>query len=230
METVTYGKHTIAFDLRFAKRKTLGITVYPDLNVVVTAPEGANEEKVCSKVQSKARWILKQLRGFEKYQPLSNPKNFVSGETHLYLGRQYLLKVEQSKTASVKLKGKYLRIQTNKPEKTEELLYDWYRLKAYYHFSNIVENLLPEFERNDLKVNELIIRKMKTRWGSCTPEGTITLNLHLIKAPKRCIEYVILHELCHLIHHKHDMKFYHLLNSMMPNWKKWKERLEVTLA
>jgi predicted metal-dependent hydrolase len=71
---------------------------------------------------------------------------------------------------------------------------------------------------------------MKTRWGSCTPGGTITLNLHLIKAPRRCIEYVILHELCHLINHKHDTKFYQLLNSMMPNWKKWKEKLEITLS
>ncbi|MGF1671880.1 MAG: M48 family metallopeptidase, partial [Balneolaceae bacterium] len=125
---------------------------------------------------------------------------------------------------------KFLRVQTNKPEKAEELLYDWYRLKADYHFSNIVEDLLPEFERNDLKVKELIIRKLKTRWGSCTPDGTITLNLHLIKAPKRCIEYVILHELCHLIHHKHDAEFYKLLNSKMPGWKSWKEKLEITLA
>lgn len=229
METITYGRHTIDFKLRFAKRKTLGIAVYPDLNVVVTAPEGVNDDKVYTKVKSKARWILKQLRGFEKYQPLSNPKDFVSGETHLYLGRQYLLKVGKSKHVSVKLKGKYLRVQTSKPDKVEELLYDWYRLKALYHFSNIVEDLLPEFERNDLKVNELIIRKMKTRWGSCTTDGTITLNLHLIKAPKRCIEYVILHELCHLIYHKHDAKFYQMLHSMMPNWKRWKEKLEVTL-
>ena len=72
METVIYGKHTIDFELRFAQRKTLGIAVYPDLNVVVTAPEGASDEKVYSKVKSKARWIMKQLRGFEKYQPLQS--------------------------------------------------------------------------------------------------------------------------------------------------------------
>lgn len=84
--------------------------------------------------------------------------------------------------------------------------------------------------RKEIKVKDLIIRKMSTRWGSCTPAGTITLNLNLIKAPRRCIEYVIIHELCHLVYHKHDARFYKLLHSLMPNWEKWKERLEVTLA
>ena len=230
MESVAYGKKSIEFELKYSKRKTLGIAVYPDLNVIVTAPETAKRDKILEKVQSKSRWILKQLRKFEKYQPLTKPKEFVSGETHLYLGRQYLLKVEKSNSGSVKLKGKYLRVKTKNPKKTEELLFDWYRLKAQVHFSRIIEELLPEFEKKDLKVKELVIRKMKSRWGSCTSEGTITLNLHLIKAPKRCIEYVILHELCHLIHHKHDAEFYQLLNSMMPQWKYWKERLEITLS
>lgn len=230
MESVTYGRQTVEFELKFSKRKTLGIAVYPDLNVVVMAPENEKREKILEKVQSKSRWILKQLRKFEKYQPLTKPKEFVSGETHLYLGRQYLLKVEKSNSERVKLKGKYLKVKTKNPQKTEELLYDWYRLKAQVHFSNIIEELLPEFEKQDLKVEELAIRKMKSRWGSCTPDGTITLNLHLIKAPKRCIEYVILHELCHLIHHKHDAQFYQLLHSMMPNWKRWKEKLEITLS
>lgn len=230
MESVSYGKHKVEFELRYAQRKTLGIVVYPDLNVVVTAPESASREKVFEKVQSKSRWILKQLRKFEKYQPLSKPKQFVSGETHLYLGRQYRLKVEKNNSHSVKLKGKYLHVKTKDLQKAEELVYGWYRLKAQVHFSNIVDDLIPEFKKNDLKVKELVIRKMKSRWGSCTPDGVITLNLHLIKAPKRCIEYVILHELCHLLHHKHDARFYRLLNSKMPNWKKWKEKLEITLA
>lgn len=230
MESITYGNRQIGYELKYSNRKTLGITVYPDMNVIVTAPEKADHEKIQQKIQSKARWIIKQLRKFEKYQPLSKPKEYVSGETHLYLGRQYLLKVEKSKTESVKLKGRYLKVKTKDPDKAEELVFDWYRLKAKVHFSNILDDLIPQFEKHDVRVKELIIRKMKSRWGSCTNEGVITLNLHLIKAPKRCIEYVILHELCHLIHHKHDARFYQLLNSMMPNWKKWKEKLEITLS
>lgn len=116
------------------------------------------------------------------------------------------------------------------PKKMEELVDDWYRFKARIHFSNILEELLPEFKTFDLKIKELNIRKMNTRWGSCTTGGVITLNLYLIKASKRCIEYVILHELCHLVYHKHNSEFYKLLHSKMPEWKRWKERLELTLA
>lgn len=230
MNRIYYGQKQIEYELRFSERKTLGIAVYPDLNVVVTAPENTGEEKIKAKVKSKARWILKQLRSFERYQPLSKPKEFVSGETHLYLGRQYLLKVEKSTANRVRLKGRYLHVETKNRDKTEELLNDWYRLKAQVHFNAILEEILPEFEHYKLNINELHIRRMEKRWGSCTPGGVITLNLYLIKAPRRCIEYVILHELCHLIHHRHDASFYRLLHSKMPAWKHWKEKLEITMA
>lgn len=230
MKTIAYGNKRIEYKLKYTNRKTLGIAVYPDMNVVVTAPEKAEFDKIQDKVSSKSRWILKQLRKFEKYQPLSKSKDFVSGETHLYLGRRYRLKVQKAKEESVKLKGKYLQVKVKDLFKTEEVVLEWYRSKAKMHFSTILNNLIPQFEKHDIKIKELVIRKMKKRWGSCTKEGVITLNLHLIKAPTRCIKYVILHEICHLIHHKHDAEFYRLLNSKMPNWEKWKERLEITLA
>src|SRR5690554_4051290 len=122
MNTIAYGEKMIRYELQFTNRKTLGITVYPDMNVVVTAPEDVSREKIQRKVKSRARWILKQLRTFEKYQPLSKPKDYVSGETHLYLGRQYLLKVEKDSVNQVKLKGKYLRVKTGNKKKTEELV------------------------------------------------------------------------------------------------------------
>ncbi len=232
MNSIVYGGTEIKFELNFSSRKTLGLTVYPDQTVVVNAPLGTEYENVEKKVKAKARWILKQLRQFEKYLPQTKRKEFVSGETHLYLGRQYLLKVvkDSRNVDQVKLKGRYLFTQVKNKNRVEATLNEWYRAKASIHFQNIVEDLLPEFENHDLKVKELKIREMKKRWGSCTKDGVITLNLHLIKAPKRCIQYVILHELCHLIYHKHDANFYRLLNSMMPNWKRWKEKLEITLA
>ncbi len=232
MKSITYGNHQIEFELNFSSRKTLGLTVYPDQTVVVNAPLGTEYESVEKKVKSKARWILKQLRQFEKYLPNTKKKEYVSGETHLYLGRQYILKITSNSGASshVKLKGRYLNVQVNNKRRVEATLKEWYRARASIHFQTIVEDLLPEFENHDLKVKELKIREMKKRWGSCTTEGVITLNSELIKAPKRCIQYVILHELCHLIYHKHDANFYRLLNSMMPNWKRWKEKLEITLA
>lgn len=230
MITLTYGKKEVTCELKYADRKTLGIAVYPDLSVVVTAPLQTDYNKIIQKVQSKSRWIFKQIRSFERFQPLTKAKKFETGESHLYLGRQYMLKVEKANTNEVKLKGKYLQVKTKSLKKAEELVLSWYRLKAQIHFINILEELLIEFEDKQIHISELNIRNMKKRWGSCTKDGVITLNLHLIKAPKRCIEYVIIHELCHLIHHKHDAKFYQLLNSKMPNWKHWKEKLELTLA
>lgn len=229
MPAVTYGNQTIAYELRYSQRKTLGIEVYPDMRVLVTAPEGTPDENIKTKLRTKARWILRQLRAFEKYQPLSTPKQFISGETHLYMGKEYILKVQKSDTESVKLRGRYFWVNARKPEKAEKLLTEWYREKASLHFLAIMDDIAPAFEQQ-LGTHDLIIRKMSTRWGSCTPGGTITLNLNLIKAPRRCIEYVILHELCHLVYHKHDKRFYQLLQSKMPSWKKWKERLELTLA
>lgn len=232
MKSIAYGNQQIEFELNFSSRKTLGLTVYPDQTIVVNAPIGTEYTSIEKKVRSKARWILKQIRQFEKYLPHTKRKEFVSGETHLYLGRQYLLKVvkHSRNLDQVKLKGKYLLTQVKNKNRVEAVLNEWYRVKASIHFQTIVEELLPEFESHDLNVKELRIREMKKRWGSCTKDGVITLNLQLIKAPKRCIQYVILHELSHLIYHKHDANFYRLLNSMMPNWKRWKERLEITLA
>lgn len=230
MNSITYGNRKIEFELNFSDRKSLGLTVYPDQTVVVNAPKDAETEKIEQKVKSKARWIVKQLRQFEKYLPQSVQKEYVSGETHLYLGRQYILKVEEGSSETVKLKGKYLKVQTKNKVRAESLVNDWYRAKAQLHFYYILEELLPEFSKHDIKLKELKIQDMKKRWGSCTQDGVITLNTQLIKAPKICIQYVIIHELCHLIHHKHDARFYQLLNSKMTNWKRWKEKLEVTLA
>ena len=109
MKSITYGNQQIEFELNFSSRKTLGLTVYPDQTVVVNAPLGTEYENVEKKVKSKARWILKQLRQFEKYLPNTKKKEYVSGETHLYLGRQYILKVTSNSGVScqVKLKGRY---------------------------------------------------------------------------------------------------------------------------
>ncbi len=111
----------------------------------------------------------------------------------------------------------------------KKLLTDWYREKAVIHFEDTLKKILPLFARYDISEPELQIRHMPTRWGSCTTKGKVILNPELIKAPKGSIEYVIIHELCHLIHHNHTKAFYELQESIMPDWKKWKERLENTL-
>jgi predicted metal-dependent hydrolase len=140
------------------------------------------------------------------------------------------LRIEESEFDQVKLfRG---RILVLKKENTspKHLLSEWYREKAVSHFDDTLKKILPLFLRFDMLLPELQIRHMPTRWGSCTSRGKVILNPELIKAPKGSIEYVIIHELCHLIHHNHTRAFYELQSAIMPDWKKWKERLEKTLT
>ena len=160
---------------------------------------------------------------------MTPPRKYINGETHLYLGRQYKLRVEKATNNSVKLYRGRLIIMRKENSSAKNLLSDWYKEKASVYFEESLKNILPRFARYNINQPELQVRNMATRWGSCTPNGKVILNPELIKAPKGSIEYVIIHELCHLIHHNHTRAFYDLQETIMPEWKKWKERLENTL-
>ncbi|MGE0930194.1 M48 family metallopeptidase [Peijinzhouia sedimentorum] len=229
IETLKFGSKVINYELSFQDRKTLGIRVYPNCKVRVIAPFDTTEEKLEAKLREKAPWIIKQQIEFLSYHPLTPPRKYINGETHLYLGRQYKLRVEKAATNSVKLYRGRLIIMRKENSSAKNLLSDWYKEKASVYFEETLKNILPRFARYNINQPELQVRNMATRWGSCTPNGKVILNPELIKAPKGSIEYVIIHELCHLIHHNHTRAFYDLQETIMPDWKKWKERLENTL-
>lgn len=219
---VQYGETTIEYDLTFASRKTLAINVHPDLRVSVTAPEGTEPEAVQSRVRKRASWILRQQQELELYLPQTPPRQYVSGETHYYLGRQYRLKVIQDDAEWVKLDRGHLYVRTT--DKTdaaqvEALLDRWYMRQAWRVYHERLRELLPRFERFDLPEFELRIKKLEARWGSCTAGGIVTLNLRLIQVSKKYIDYVIVHELCHLIEHNHSKRFYLLLDHLLPDWR-----------
>lgn len=226
---IKFGSKRIDFQLLFGSRKTLGIKVYPDCTVTVTAPNGADLDRILTKLKEKAPWIQKQQNEFLSYHPLTPPRKYVNGETHLYLGRQYRLKLQPARIDDVKVsRGKivvYVRQGSAK-----RVLEKWYREKAGEYFSKVLRQQLPRFMDFKIKQPELLVRVMRTRWGSCTRTGQVILNPELIKAPKICIEYVVVHELCHLVHHNHTKKFYSLQQRMMPDWLKAKERLERALV
>ena len=110
------------------------------------------------------------------------------------------------------------------------MLNDWYRSKAKEVLQALLDEVMVKAPQFHGKIRAMQVKAMPKRWGSCTPGGTITLNSELVKAPKACIEYVILHELCHLTHPNHTKQFYNLLTSLMPDWPKWKDRLERSMA
>ncbi len=227
--TIQYGNSEITFDLEYADRKTLGISVHPDNRVVVIAPLDSSQQKINEKIKSKASWILRQKEFFLSFHPLTPPRKYISGETHLYLGKQYRLKVKKSQVENVKLSKGYFLVSTAEPMnalKVKSLLIAWYNEKAEVHFHEMLQNVKPIFKQFSTEKVELKMKWMKKRWGSCNDKGQITLNTELIKASKKCIEYVLIHEMCHLGYLNHSRSFYSLLEQHLPNWKKTKYELE----
>lgn len=229
-QRIQFGSKEIVFDLQYQERKSLGITVYPDRKVRVKAPVDTTIEKVLEKVRKRAPWILKQQSYFLSFEPLTPPRRYLSGESHLYLGRHYRLKIYDSPENEVKLKRGFLEVYTSERSKARTLVQDWYRERATMKFPEIAEKWIERFKKYGVEPSAFVIKWMDKRWGSCTPNGKIILNVELMKAPKGCIEYVVVHELCHLVHHDHSAAFLALQTKEMADWGKWKERLERLLA
>ena len=227
---IQFGSTTIDFILEYSDRKSLGITVTPEMEVLVKAPTDTTIEKVKEKIRKKAPWIIKQKSFFLSFQPKAPKRKYLSGETHLYLGRQYRLQILIAQEESVKLKGKSIEVTASVKSRAKDLLENWYFQHAQTKFHEIAEPLIVKFKKYKLEPSSIVLRYMPTRWGSCTSKGKIILNPELIKAPKGCIEYVIIHELCHLIHHDHTQKFIDLQTKEMKDWEKWKMKLEKLLA
>lgn len=230
---IQFGPERIVFQITFSRRSGLTITVEPNQSVIVRAPQGRTVDEVKARVKRRAPWILKQQQHFLQFSPLPVDRKYVSGETHWYLGRQYRLKVIEGTSETVKLRGRFLWVHTsnkNKQGRIESQVHAWYR----EHAVALISDRLVSVERIAAKANITIpvvrFRRMAKRWGSCAKSGTITINTELIKAPVQCIDYVIVHELCHLKHRNHSPAFWRLLSKLMPDWEARKRRLEtVTL-
>jgi len=227
---IQFGSKQINFQLEYSSRKSLGITVKPDLSVLVKAPVDTSLEKVKEKLRKKAPWIIRQQSFFLYFNPKTPARKYISGETHLYLGRQYRLKIIQNNFESVKLKWKYIEAKVTDKTRAKQLVVEWYSQNAKLKLRTIAQPLIDNFKKYNIEPSSIVLRDMPTRWGSCTPKGKIILNPELIKAPKGCIEYVIIHELCHLVHHDHTQKFIDLQTKEMRDWEKWKMKLEKLLA
>lgn len=230
-DSVQYGSNHIEYTCIEAERKTLGITVLPDMQVLVSAPTGTEREFIRARVQKKARWIIQKQEYFSQFFPRTPERQYIGGETHLYLGRQYRLKLIKSESPLVKLSGRYILVQNSntQPESVRTLLEQWYKERAKIKFPERLGVCSQDFEKYNIVLPELLIREMSRRWGSLTPNKRIILNTELIKTPMSCIDYVITHELCHLLVPEHNSKFYKLLSTMMDDWEARKNRLEKLL-
>ncbi len=231
---VRFGEHPIDFVVSRRNRKSLEISVEPDASVVVVAPVGVPDEVICEKVKKRASWIIRQQRTFSNYLPKTPDRQYVSGETHLYLGRQYRLKIVRGTRRSIKLTRGFITVVTREPGNTgviRNILEGWYRDRANVKFAERLEESLKRFPNPDaFRPLGLEVRYMKQRWGSMSSSSKLLLNCRLIQASIDGIDYVITHELCHIAEPHHGPDFYDLLNRVLPDWPKRKIRLEERMS
>lgn len=225
----TYGNYSYEYFLIKQLRKTISLTVQPSFKIILKCPVEYKNEKIQRFLKNKWCWLEKQIKYFKKYERKILTKEYVSGESFLYLGRQYKLVVEKGKEDKVKLKyGRFLlsttKNTTNKKH-NKKILKSWYSERIVKIFKDEYKKVLKTFNY-DFEP-KLITRKMSKRWGSFLSNKKIILNPKLIQASKECIDYVIAHELCHMKYKNHNAKFYKDLKNKIPNWEEVKEKLEL---
>lgn len=267
LQSFHYGDDRISYAVRRVaeRRMRVRIHVYPNGFVEVEAPEVADIQAVREVVRSRAQWIMARLREAAQRRAHVLPREYVSGESHLYLGRRYMLKVillaesdQASKGQGVTLSAGNLVVYLKAPslvcsdqegnnalvsgssiyveaggkalpavrrEKVKTLLHKWYREHAQAYFAKRLAFLSKSIPWLNV-IPTCRLQIMRSQWGSCSPAGMLLLNPHLIKAPARCIDYVLLHEICHLREHNHSKAFYALLGSLCPDWEQTKIKLD----
>lgn len=203
---------------RSPKRRKLTITIERDRQVVVHAPEHASTEEIEQIVSAKRQWIYEKTRHDQKYQELPHPpgKELVSGESALYLGRHYRIELVNSGLADVQFDDKFL-VPKKQAAKRKEALRRWYVAKAG-------EKILPRVacHARELGVEYAAAKIVDSRyrWGSCTVKDNVTFNWRLIKAPMFVIDYVVVHELAHLIETNHTPRFWNIVRTQTPTMEK----------
>ncbi len=235
-------------EIKCSRRRTVALYVHLDKSVEIRIPLLFSVDEIEPFLIKHSRWLFNRLDLPEK-KPIE-PKKFVSGELHYFLGKQYPIEIVASdknlvvfdnekivirhrvtKTPSRQVHlseslSKSVSSSKSKSVSSSDLLDRWYLEQAKRVFQEISIPLIEQMKKYNVAPKSFAIKKMKTRWGSCSSKGNINLNLHLIKLPEQCIKEVILHELCHLVYFNHSKEFYALMTAEMPDWKVWKKELK----
>lgn len=229
-DSIQYGTTTINYDIKFSPRKkNATIAVYPMKKVEIIVPNKLEKSEIKNLVGKKAGWIIKQLDWFNQITQLESTKEFVTGETFLYLGRQYRLKITEDNTKTYeKLKGKHLLInipkdKNNKKSKiVKAAVWNWYKNQAK---RKIADSIKYYSKKLGIEPPEFTVKNQLKRWGSCTSKNKLNFNIRIMMAPMTELNYVIAHELCHTIVKDHSQNYWKFLHSIMPDYEIRKENL-----
>jgi len=229
--SIEFGTSRIDYDVKYSpRRKNLSIAVHPSRKVEVLAPVNLTPEEIQGALKRKAGWVKERLDWFEQMSQLTVAREYVSGETFLYLGRQYRLKIVYgTKRSPVKLRGKFFEVtlsqsmpEQDRREAVRRAMWRWYRAHAQEKIRKIIDHYSARLR---IEPPEFRVKYQAKRWGSCSQGGVLNINLRVIMAPLSQIEYVVAHELCHLKYKDHSTSFWELLRLVMPSYEIRKENL-----
>ncbi len=216
----------IDYEIVFSrKRKRAEIVVRPDLKVEFRAPRGLSSETIKEMVRRKADWICKKLESFEANRLPDQKKQYVEGETYLYLGREYPLKImtpDSIKKPFTALKDSELMVIPGKtseglsPLLVKKAIWDFYSERAEEEVGSIIKDYS---KRLGIAPPPFKVKYQKRRWGSCSADSVIRINFQLIMAPPEQLEYVVVHELCHIKEKNHSVRFWRLVGKLMPGYE-----------
>lgn len=212
------------YSIAFSRRRTLSIVISPDKGIIVKAPLRTPFNTIHRFVDSKSAWIRKTIQGFNHLKRIDNSLGYSDGEKILFRGKQYLLRLNRNESSSVSL-SKDDTIEVNcrndlVPEAIRLLLDKWFWSVARGEITVKFNDIVNKLNHYNFKPSGFAVRKMKSRWGSCSSRGKIAVSYDLIRLEDSFTEYVIIHELCHLRHHNHGTDYYTLLTEIYPDWKR----------
>jgi hypothetical protein len=225
---LSLGERTVRFWIIRGHGRRVRIVILPDGRVHVHAPVRISETRILAFVRAKSKWIIRTLGKVADYARLPHPVHFISGEMIGYLGRSYPLKIIAGKRGPVELTEDALIVRSARepsPAVVRRRTEDWLRGRAEETFAFVLTRCLETTSRHGVPSPDWSVRWMKRRWGSCGRDGRVVFNIRLVQTPVECIEYVVMHELCHLKHHNHGGDYYALLTQCMPDWPRRKEAL-----
>jgi len=234
MQQIKLGNTLINYEIIRTRRKTMGIIVDHERNLIVRSPKNTAETKIEEVLKKKINWILSKLKEMDKIKPAPKEKEFMTGEKLPYLGRRYRLKVNQAEISKVEVKlyqGKFIidypvDIEDKKEQRREKIraaLIEWYREHAKEKINERVDKYKVKL---DVEPNNVVVKKQKKRWGSCSSKDNLNFNWKIIMAPMSIVDYLVVHELTHLIHDNHSRDFWATVAAIIPDIKEKKEWLK----
>ncbi len=232
VSTIHLARGDLAFTLVRSDRRTLGITVTAEGEVIVRAPRRVAQARVLAFVDTRGDWIAKARARFAALPLRTSPPTFVEGETHLHLGQPYALAVETGLRLGVRLEGERIVLALHRPSdlaRRAALMRAWRFAEARALYPARVAAQFAGFAARGFTLPPVTIRALQRRWGSMSRDGRMTLGLDLIRAPLACLDFVVAHELCHLVHFNHGPEFRALMDETMPDHAQRRAMLEAAL-